>query len=230
MTAPSPSTSSDRSMLALIAAAVVVIAAVVLVLVFGIARPPALSTLADEPDPAPTAEVAWTTFERDGTCLHVAHPDGTTRSLRCDLDGGEVLAWDDDGIVLQTFGPRDRVEVIDPRSGEVAATRPLDDGPIGPLWDVTITSRHRDGVLTVTRNDTGAAVWEVEAPEGYRVNDGSLSPDGRWIAMVDTAKRLLIVAADGSGPPRLWVEDATAWGVPVWEGTPLEGDDADGDA
>ncbi len=216
-------TSTDRpqrSTVALVAAALLLIVVVALVLVFGIARPPALSSLADQPDPAPPAAVAWTSFDPDdGPCLHVARPDGTTEVLVCNLDG-EVWAWDDDGIAVFTYRARDELEIIDPATGEVVERREVDpEGRSGPSPGGTVSSRHGDGTLTVTRVDTRDVIWEVDAPEGYRIGQGAVSPDGNWVAMFDSTERLLLLPADGSAEPRVWAEDTTEWDLPVWEGS-----------
>lgn len=220
----------DRSIPALVAAAVVIAIVIGLVLLLGIARPPQLDRLADAPQPAPSAAVAWTAFDRDGSCLEVARPDGTSRSLRCDLDGGEVLAWDDEGIALSAFGPSPQVHLIDPATGEQRGGQDLDEGgrPY-PGQMSELHSQHTDGTLTVMRDDTLQVIWEVEAPEGYRVWQGTTSPDGEWVAMLDSTGRLLVVPADGSAEPRIWVEEAGDGSAPVWQGTPLSsGDDAEG--
>jgi len=222
---------TQRSTLALVAAAILLVVVVGLVLLFGIARPPALPNLTDQPDPAPSAAVAWTSFDSDdGPCLHVARTDGTTASLTCNLDG-QVWAWDDDGIAVFIYGPRDALQIIDPATGEIVERRQVDavDGiegrqPPMPSPGGTVSSRHTDGTLTVIRDDTRDVIWEVEAPEGYRVGSGAVSPDGAWVAMFDSAERLLLVPADGSGEPRVWAEDTTEWEVPVWEGTLLPTD------
>jgi hypothetical protein len=65
-----------RNLVLLVAAGVLATVVVVLVLVFGVVRPPALTSLVDEPMPAPSAAVAWSAYEQDdGDCLHVARPD-----------------------------------------------------------------------------------------------------------------------------------------------------------
>lgn len=212
----------ERSKAALLTAALLLIVATVLVLVFGIARPPALPSLADVPDPAPPAAVAWTSFDPDdGPCLHVARPDGTTEVLECSLDG-EVWAWGDDGIAVFTYRARDELEIIDPATGEVIERREVDREERSRLSPGgTVSSRHGDGSVTVTRDDTREVLWEVDAPEGYRVGQGAVSPDGNWVAMFDSAERLLVIPADGSAEPRVWAEGTTEWNTPVWEGTPL---------
>ncbi|MCA1782295.1 MAG: hypothetical protein LC679_09025, partial [Intrasporangiaceae bacterium] len=118
---------TQRSTIALVAAALLLVVVVVLVLVFGIARPPALPNLTDQPDPAPSAAVAWTSYDGDdGACLYVARTDGTTEPLECNNLDGQVWAWDDDGIAVFIYGPRDALQIIDPATGEIVERREVD--------------------------------------------------------------------------------------------------------
>lgn len=211
-----------RSRLALLAAAALVTAVVGSVLVFGIARPPQLASVADQPDPSPPAAVAWRSVERGDGCVSVARPDGSSAQLVCESDLGEVLAWDDDGIVVGGGRWPGELRWLDRTTGEVLERRSVDDPwELDPRGRGSVVSRVRDGVLTVRYEDT--VLWEVEAPEGYRITEGTVSPDGSWVAMVDTTARLLVVPADGSAPPRIWAEEAVTWSTPVWEGTLLDG-------
>lgn len=220
-------TSSARSIPILIAAAVLVVAVVVAVLLFAVARPPELASLTDVPDPAPAGPVAWSGWGEDDWCLSVARTDGRVDELTCAREGGEVQGWDDDGILIWSYGPRDELVVIDPDTGEELDRRDVDPEDLGrPLQDEWVSSRYRDGVLTVTRRGADVPVWEVEAPEGYSVEEGMVSPDGAWVAMFDSEERLLLAPADGSAEPRVWAEGTSRWGVPVWEGTPGPGEDA----
>lgn len=212
---------SDRSVVALIGAAILVIVVIAVVLLFGIARPPELASLIVQPEPQPPARVAWTSFEDGEDCLHVAHPDGTIERLRCVADGLEIWAWPEAGVELRTFGPAGPQRLlVDPGSGEVVERGDVDDTAQRPQPRVEgIRSRFDHGTLIVTREGTDQVVWEVDAPEAYRVQQGTSSPDGDWIAMVDSADRLLVVPADGSHEPRVWVEEAPSWQPPIWEGT-----------
>jgi hypothetical protein len=222
--APTPQAGrEDRSVAALAAAAALVVLVVVLVLFLGVARPPELASLAEQPEPAPSAAVVWMTWGPDGACLSVAHPDGSSEELVCNRDGAEVRAWTDEGIVLWGYGARDEVRIVDPRTGETTTQRTAEaEVRPGPGVAEDVSARRDAGVLIVTRRDTGDVVWEVAAPEGYEVLGGAVSPDGDWIAMLDSTDRLLVVPADGTAAPRVWVEDAARWSVPVWEGTPLD--------
>lgn len=216
----------DRSLVALLAAAALVVVVVVLVLMFGIARAPALPELAEEPFPELSLSVAWNAWDEvaddrePATCLILARPDGTREQLACDRDGGEVVAWDDDGIVQRSWGMRDEVVWYDPVTGhEVRREAVGGDRDLSPPRDADVSARREDGELVVRRDDTDAVIWATSAPENYRINAGAVSPDGAWVAMFDSADRLLVVPADGSREPRVWVEDTPTWERPVWEGT-----------
>lgn len=214
--------SSERSLALLIVAAALVITVVVLVLIFGVAHPPEVMALEDQPDPAPSASVAWNDDEHDEPCVAIAAPDGTTTELRCTVDRDEVVAWDADGIVVRTWRAREELLWLDPETGEEERRDEVDDPAAFETYRHSeITSRTRSGTLQVTLDATGELIWETDAPDGYRVQTGSVSPDGAWVALIDSADRLLVVPADGSQPPRLWAEDVSSWQAPVWEGTSL---------
>jgi len=213
-----------RSVALLVAAAVLVLVVVAIVLLFGVVRPPALPALSDAPTPAPPAAVAWSAWERDGSCVTAAWPDGRVdEELHCESDGGEVVAWTQEGIVLTTWrGAGSEEVVVDPATGEVVDWRTVEpDGdppePVGGPSGAVHTER-RDGVLVVT-DDRHRVLWEVEAADAYEVTSGARSRDGGWYAMVDSAERLLVVPADGSASPRVWAEGVPRWQRVVWQGT-----------
>lgn len=209
----------NRSTPLLIAAAVLVVTVVGIVLLFGVKRPPALPLLSESPDPAPSAAIAWADSGNDELCIHVARPDGTVTQVRCDPQGGQLLGWpDDDRIVIARHDGRGSVADIDPATGEVIAVRAQDAGaePPGPPPADAVISYREDAALVVEHD--GTELWRVTAPEGYDVHSSSVSPDARFIAMTDTADRLLVVPADGSHPPRIWADDVESWTIPVWEG------------
>lgn len=219
-----PSRRSDpgsRSLPALLAAAVLVVAVIVLVLVFGIARPPELATVEEVPAPSPEASIVWSQWDDGDTCIHTVDPQGARSEIGCGYEGQELVAWNEEGIVVLVWGPpREAAEIIDPDTGEIVGRTDVGDPeewlePDGGA----VRSRHRDGTLTVTLRDSGVVLWQVEAPENYGVNDGVLSPDGRWVVLVDRSERLLLVPADGSSQPRVWAEVEDSWVRPVWEGS-----------
>lgn len=221
-----PSTTEPRrppSLPALLAAAGVVVVTVVLVLLFGIARPPELTGLAEDPEPGLPA-VAWVHWDRD-SCLNVATADGETREVTCGLRGEEILGWEAEGIALAVWGPSEQLEVVDPVTGEVEEVRPLERDVLEERergFDAVNIRRH-DGLLTVRLD--GTTLWEVDAPEAYGLNPGSVSPDGRHVAAFDSADRLLLLDATGERPPRVWLDDVQGWQAPVWEGTPVPATD-----
>lgn len=217
----SADTGAQRSWPALLAAGVILVAVVAVVMVFGVARPPALPTIGEQPSPAPSASLAWSTWTEEGDCLQVIEPDGRDREVGCPGRGEELLAWDDDGMVLRSYDDVMQIVWIDPVSGDERDRQdaPEDLRPSSAGNDVV--ARTEDGTLTVRLREDDTILWEVDAHEGYRINQGVTSPDGRFVALVDEAGRLLVVPTDGQQPPRVWHEDVSPWITPVWEGTPL---------
>lgn len=205
-----------RSMPLLIAAAVLVVAVVAAVLVFGVKRPPPLPPVSDTSGPLPPVSVAWAGGDGDERCVHVARPDGTVTEIRCDAQGGEVLGWADDRLLL--LDGSGRVAEIDPVTGTVMDVREAggDGEPPGPPTGRAVTSYFRDGDLVVELE--GTQLWRVAAPDDYDIRSSSVSPDGDFVVMTDTADRLLVMPADGSHPPHVWASEVQSWTVPVWEG------------
>jgi hypothetical protein len=225
MTATLPRTSTEpaadrpeRSVLLLTGAAVLVLLVVGAVLVFGVDRPPSLSSLSDVPTPAPSASVAYLTEQGEGTCIRVAQPDGTLVGPWCDRMGGEVVGWDADGILLRRWDGVETVRAIDPATGEVVGRAP-DRAWREPYDQAVVWSEYRDGELIVRSEEDDAELWRVEASDRYEIRSSALSADGDWIAIVDSADRLLVVSADGADAPRVWASDVAEWQWPVWEGT-----------
>lgn len=210
-----------RSIPALLAAGGLVTIVVALVLVFGLARPPELASLADEPEPALTAGIAWTQWEEGGSCLYTLDAAGTEHELGCGYDGEEPVAWNEDGIAMPVWGPRAGVEFIDPETGEVTETVAGEPEEWFGRDDGAVRGRVVDGTLTVTLRDEGVELWRVDVEGDYTVDTGVLSPDGEWVVLVDRSGRLLLVPSDGSAAPRVWHEVDQTWLRPVWEGTPL---------
>lgn len=211
---------ADRQPLGLAIAAVVVVTVVGLVLTFGVVRPPQLSTVHDDPPVAAPARLATHGWDDGEHCLTVIDVDGSTARPWCSDGGAELVGWSDRGLVLRSYGASDRFErVIDPEDGEVVATDPVVD--VGyrdaPAPVVTGSATPGDGELEV-RSEDGTLLWRTDAPDSYRVTGGWLSPDGRWVALVDNADRLLLVPADGSSPPRVWATGIGGRYELVWEG------------
>lgn len=210
-----------RSVLALLGAALLVVVVLALVLVFGVARPPELMPLTDA-TARPAVGVAWTAWGTNGACVSIGSPDGSVRELRCERDGGDVIAWTDEGVIVRRWMQSGETDlVLDPASGEVIDRRAVDDETYR-AWPAGVRSYREDGALVVELETTDQVIWRVEAAETYDIYQGALSPDGNWVAMGDSADRLLVVPADGSGPPLVWSGDFDAWQVVVWEGADVE--------
>lgn len=214
---------TDRRPVALVAAAVVAVVAVGLVLVFGVTRPPQLAATGDDPALVPTAAIAIHGWRDGESCVRVVAPDGATHEAWCHEDGGELLGWSDDGIVVRSYGRHDEVElVLDPETGEVvssAGARP-ERGTTARYDGVTLTTSRASGSsgdLEVRLPD-GTVLWRVDAPDSYDVTGGWRSPDGDQVALLDAAGRLLVVPADGSQPPRIWAEGFGPWDEVAWQG------------
>jgi hypothetical protein len=208
----------DRSVALLVAAGTLVLVVVGAVLLFGVERPPALDSLAEAPDPAPSAGVAWMQWSGDEMCVSVARPDGDVAQVWCDRAGGQLVGWPEPGALELHTWDGDVIRTVDVETGEILDRSP---GPVEWEWtgEPAVRTQHRDGRLTVRLEADDTVLWRTEAPERYEVHGSARSPDGDWVAMGDAAGRLLVVPADGSAPPRIWAEDVDTWEPPVWEGT-----------
>jgi hypothetical protein len=226
ITPPTPTSPEDdrpdRSIPLLIAAGVLVLLVVGAVLVFGVQRPPALDTLADAPEPGPDAGIAYVVERPDGGCVEIARPDGTVVGPWCDRRGGELVGWTDEGLLLRYWDGTEAVRILDPETGEVVG-RARDRAWREPYDHHDVWTEHRDGELIVRLDEDDTELWRVEVTDRYEIRTSATSEDGAWVAMVDSADRLLVVPADGSAPPRVWTTDVSSWQWPVWEGTSWAG-------
>ncbi len=210
----------------LIGAAALVVVVAILALAFGIVRPPAVGGLTDAQRAALPGGVAWTQFnEREGcTELVVAQPSDDGTAVVCDSQLDRVIGWTSDGIVTLSYVPDgQRIEPRDPSTGEVLSNSNVTvfgDKPESDGIGAGFTVDRVDGMLVVA-NRSGATVWETKADARYEIGTLAVSPDGRWVAMTDSAERLLVVRADGSEPPAVWATGVREWSFRqvVWEGT-----------
>lgn len=228
-----PGAGPGRTWAWIAAAAVIVVATVGIVVVFGVERPPDLEPVDPSASAAPDASVAWTRFESDGPCVSVVRPDGSGGEIACGLPDGRLVGWDDSGLLLESFRDDPELAVLDPSTGEVVRRESLDGPARADLREVTTrrpstadgATDDRSGAPPLrveARDDGDAVVAVIDAGPGYDVRFGAYAPDGDWVALIDTAGRLLAVPVDGqgagTGPPRLWHDDVDASQL-VWEGT-----------
>jgi hypothetical protein len=213
---------TDRPIVGLlVAAGAVALITLGLVLRFGVVGPPELAPVDGLTRPA--SELAVLTY-RDrarGQCLDVIAVDGSVREVRCTLDGvGPLLGWDDRGIVVlryASFG--ERLEVIDPVTGAIVATGPFDPSAFPDArWQHFVGVERTGGLLTV-RDEDRRILWQVAAPDSYRIDASARDPETGTIALLDSAGRLLVLGRDAD-EPSVWVADrGITYGELVWQGT-----------
>jgi hypothetical protein len=104
--------------------------------------------------------------------------------------------------------------------GSVLAFGVVRPPPLAPLDAPDFDGARVEGGRLVVR-DGGTVLWSVAARGSYEVAAGWTSPDGRWVALQDTADRLLLVPADGSRDPVVWAEDLDPFVPIVWRGKEL---------
>ncbi len=205
----------------LVAAGAIALITLGLVLRFGLVGPPELAAVDEATRPA--AELAILTYrDRDrGQCLDVVGIDGEVREVRCTLDGaGPLLGWDERGILVIRYGTLgERVEVVDPATGEVITTEPFEPSMVGDdRWGSAVDVERSGGTLTVRAPDR-AVLWQVAAPDNYWINASARDARTGAIALLDSAGRLLLLTV-GATEPVVWVEDLDiTYGELVWQGT-----------
>jgi len=138
------------------------------------------------------------------------------------MDG--VVGWTEDGIItVPDRHSRSRRDVRDPSTGEVLSS---EEGS-GESYEVedaegdsSFSIDRREGKLVVL-DPQGVALWETEADARYEIGAVVESPNGEWVALTDSAERLLVVRADGSEPPAVWGTGVYEWSRIdlTWEGT-----------
>lgn len=209
----------------LVAAATVALVTVGVVLRFGLVQPPALAPVDEATRPDVALAISSYRDNERGMCLDVVDPDGTVRELRCGMDGGPLVGWDERGILVLRYASfSERLEVVDPDTGAVLSSSTFDSRVAMP--------GSRDGMLDVDRvgrtlivyGDDRSVLWQVEAPDSYRINATARDQRTGMVALLDEAGRLLVLR-EGADAPRVWVEDVgTRYGELVWQGTSLTSD------
>ncbi len=220
-------TGGDRPVVALLVAAAAVAAVTVgLVVRFGLVGPPELPAVDASTRPEQSLAVLGYVDAERSECLVVVDPDGTSRTVRCDLDAGPLIGWDDRGIIVLRFTRLgERIEVLDPRTGETLSSDPSDpsERPFG-RWEAEIGTESGRGTLTV-RGEDREILWQLDGvPEGYFIVGSDLHPATGMVVLLDSAGRLLVIP-DGAPELLVWVEDlGVGFGELAWEGTPLTSD------
>jgi hypothetical protein len=209
----------------LVAAGAVALVTVGVVLRFGLVQPPALEPVDEATRPDVALAISSYRDNERGQCLDVVDPDGTVRELRCGMDGGPLVAWDERGIIIiryASFG--ERLEVLDPDTGAVLSSSTFDSRVVMPgRWDGMLDV-DRVGRTLIVYGDDRSVLWQVEAPDSYRITATARDPRTGTVALLDEAGRLLVLRG-GADEPRVWVEDVgTRYGELVWQGTPLTSD------
>ena len=217
------------------AAALTVGVVAALIVVFGYIPLPSFPDLRAEPDPSIPGEVAYLGYD-EGPCLYVVAASGAeARRLRCDLGEIAWVAWTDQGrLLVASHGVREfDMVLVDPDTGETLGTV-VDTVPVeAAFFDIDRTLHPDRGRLQVERVDDRIVLWARESSGetteivtiswrgDYFIWGGEVqwSPDGHWVLALDSASRLIVVAADGSGGPYLLAEDAfaPAWYVPGFD-------------
>lgn len=217
-----------RRTVAIVTAVAVAVAVVLVVVTVGIIPLPDLPTLAERPDPPLPAAIAYT--QRDGgreaqQCLRVVE-GADDREVTCLDEHVELVGWTADGdIAVATYGPGPPVRLeIDPASGRTVSRRRADHGspprrlPEAHRRDdgTELHTTARDGhaeLLAVAADGTSRVLLALDGPRDYRLRDAHWAPGGAWVAVVDSADRLIVVRADGAPAPRVAAEDIAdyAW-------------------
>jgi hypothetical protein len=209
----------------LLAAGTVAVVTVGLVLRFGLVMPPELAPVDDATRPVNALAVLSYRDADRGQCLDVVDVDGTVREVRCGLDGGPLLGWDERGILMvryASFG--ERLDVIDPTTGATVSSDTFDpSGTMLGRWESLVRVERSGGVLTV-RDEDGRVVWQVDAPENYGITGSARDASTGMVALLDEAGRLLVLP-DGAEEPRVWTDGlGVRYGELIWQGTPLTAD------
>lgn len=215
-TGDGPSVLPKRSVAALVAAGALVLVVVASVVTFGVVRPPQLDSVTQ--GPPVTGAVAWTQWEGERMCVMAATPDGEVTSVRCDRDYADLIAWTDEGIIVHRWSGTGSEVVIDPVSGQVIESRAIPEDAEPIYAGDAISSYHDDGMLIVEDLHTSDELWRISIASVYGVHGGTASPDGRWIAAGDSARRLLVFDRESDAGPRVWATDVDPGWMVVWQG------------
>ena len=229
-----------RALFAVLGALAVAGAVILVIAVFGLRDIPKFPALADHPDPAITGVVAYVERSEDnGTrCIKLVDAaGGPVRPVPCDkVSSTGGLAFTPDGRLqvrrFDSSSPSNHTVLVDPATGEITpqttlplriggaltfggSSAPVVRGTFERPDGSTVRVRHTDGhpEIRIAGGSNPRTVLKVKAPRDYDFSNVSWSPDGRWILVVDSEQRLIVVAADGPPRPRILARNVVD---PVW--------------
>ncbi|MCZ6567764.1 MAG: hypothetical protein O6923_05645 [Actinobacteria bacterium] len=230
-------TGANRSRTAALLAGGIVVVATAVIVIFGFVPTPKYPLLAEELDPGLSGMIAYVIPEDSdradefgSRCVYVIElPEGQTNEITCREQIGWGMAWTDDGwLVVENVGLG--LALIEPVEGGAFERVNYERDP-SFLWSDHRQTR-RDGTR-VRVEDAGTTVVVVspdgstrdlfgtdDAPSNYRFNEAQWSPDGKYVLVVDTEGRIIVVAVSGDPRPRVVAETGheydviLAWYVP----------------
>jgi hypothetical protein len=175
-----------RATLAVVVAGIVTLVVAGAVWRYGIVPVPEFPALAARPDPSITGTV---TFHGDDQCPRVV-PAAGGRVRRAGLCDRTLLAGAPAGEPRLADGSEVEVPYDDDQRARIVARSPVDG---------------RERTLV-----------SVRAPADYSFETVVVSPDRRFLLVVDSEGRLLVGTADGASGLRLLATGAESYGRPVW--------------
>ena len=210
-----------RRFVAMAASAAVVVGVLVAILLFGVRDVPSYPALADAPDPSITGWIAYGVAGDDkvgNLCIDVV-PAGGGVPRRITCSAGGPFSWSSDGM-LQVY----RVPLLtapytvtryDPATGASLGDASTASAPYANSYgsprraDGAVVAVSRDRVIVGMGTGSITILRVADAPDDYAFLLGRWSPDGRWVLVQDSERRLLVVAADGTGSARVVAADLT---------------------
>lgn len=206
---------SRKTVVAAVVAAIVAIAITTTIVVVGLTPIPEFPSVAEQPTPALTGTIAYSSFDSEDTfrtCVHVvAASTGVDRQLRCSDDYSAEMAWLEDGrlaIAERSDVERSDVPQWDVRLFDVATGAESENFQVGegdPAFSTTLFSSEphfgvfQSGAEEQSIQWQGRAVLEVDGPRDYFFETPQESPDKQWLLVSDSESRLIVVAANATG-------------------------------
>jgi hypothetical protein len=140
----------------------------------------------------------------------------TTDQIWCEPERGWIdqIVWTAEGLEMTTYLNQRTTRAFDPDTGELLETRTGNDVEPPPPAESLVVDRPDNSELVVY-DETGDELITLTAPESYWIEVALPSPDGRLVAIVDSAGRLAVFARDDQVPV-LVAEEVRTWPYPVW--------------